>query len=84
VGLQAAHFLPLNYSAASDDCLFYDLIYGREPTPFLKPAIALGRRALDGAGMLANQGELAFELFNGVAPPTGLMRAALMAALGRR
>ncbi|MGH7837394.1 MAG: hypothetical protein ACREQC_06150, partial [Candidatus Binataceae bacterium] len=27
------------------------------------------RRTLDGAGMLAHQGELAFELFNGIPPP---------------
>ena len=52
-------------------CFFYDLIYAGEPTAFLRPAIALGRRAADGAGMLVNQGELAFELFNGVAPPRG-------------
>jgi hypothetical protein len=30
-----------------------------------------------------NQGELAFELFNGVAPPPGVMRRALWQRLGR-
>ena len=79
----AAEFLPIAYDAAPDECLFYDLIYARRPTPFLKPAAALGRRTFDGAGMLANQGALAFELFNRVASPEGLMRATLMAALGR-
>jgi shikimate 5-dehydrogenase len=59
------------------------MIYAREPTPFLAPALELGRRAIDGAGMLINQGVLAFELFNSVAPPAGVMRAALMSALGR-
>jgi shikimate dehydrogenase len=81
-GLQGAAF-PLNYAAASAECVFYDLIYGREVTPFLKPALASGRRGYDGAGMLAGQGELAFELFNGVPPPPGVMRAALMRMLGR-
>jgi shikimate 5-dehydrogenase len=33
--------------------------------------------------MLVNQGEIAFELFNGAAPPKGVMRQALMTALGR-
>jgi shikimate 5-dehydrogenase len=33
--------------------------------------------------MLLHQGALAFELFNNVAAPTAVMRAALMAALGR-
>jgi shikimate dehydrogenase len=83
IGLQGDGFPNLDYAATSAECLFYDLIYAREPTPFLQPAMALGRRALDGAGMLANQGELAFELFNGVPAPPGLMRRTLMAALGR-
>ncbi len=54
-----------------------------EATPFLREAIALGRPNADGAGMLINQGELAFELFNRVAPPLGVMRNALLARLGR-
>jgi len=83
MGLKTGGFAPLSYAAAPSECVFYDMIYGREPTPFLTPAIAIGRRAIDGAGMLLNQGELAFELFNGVAPPPGVMRAALMSALGR-
>jgi len=33
--------------------------------------------------MLVEQGELAFKLFNGVAAPRGVMRRALMDALGR-
>jgi len=81
-GLKGGEFR-LDYGAASAECVFYDLIYAREATPFLKPARAIGRRAYDGAGMLAGQGELAFELFNGVPPPPGVMRAALMRALGR-
>jgi shikimate dehydrogenase len=83
LGLQGGPFPTLEYPATPAHCLFYDLIYAREPTPFLKPAAALGRRALDGAGMLANQGALAFELFNQITAPPGLMRATLMAALGR-
>ncbi|HKV53758.1 MAG TPA: shikimate dehydrogenase [Candidatus Binataceae bacterium] len=82
-GLKTGGFTKLAYGAAPDDCVFYDMIYAREPTPFLARALALGRRALDGAGMLVNQGELAFELFNRLAPPAGVMRGALMAALGR-
>ncbi|HZP46778.1 MAG TPA: shikimate dehydrogenase [Candidatus Binataceae bacterium] len=83
LGLGGDPFPPLAYEATPSDCCFYDLIYARAPTPFLAPALAMGRVARDGAGMLANQGALAFELFNGIAPPRGLMRATLMAALGR-
>ena len=83
MGLTTGRFARLDYGSTADDCLFYDLIYAREPTEFLKPALAAGRRATDGAGMLVNQGELAFKLFNRVAPPAGVMRSALFNALGR-
>jgi shikimate dehydrogenase len=83
MGLRTGRFAPLAYEAAPADCVFYDMIYAREPTPFMAPALALGRRAFDGAGMLLNQGALAFELFNEVVAPTAVMRPALMAALGR-
>jgi shikimate dehydrogenase len=83
MGLKTGSFSPLAYDAMPADCMFYDMVYAREPTPFMAPALALGRRALDGAGMLLHQGTLAFELFNNVAAPVAVMRAALMAALGR-
>jgi shikimate dehydrogenase len=83
MGLKTGGFAPLSYDITPSECVFYDTIYAREPTPFLAPAIANARRASDGAGMLINQGVLAFELFNGVAPPAGVMRTALMFALGR-
>ncbi len=83
MGLKTGGFAALAYEAAPADCVFYDMVYAREPTPFITPALALGRCALDGAGMLLNQGVLAFELFNDVAAPVAVMRAALMAALGR-
>jgi len=83
MGLTTGRFARLDYNSTTTDCLFYDLIYSAEPTAFIKPAIAAGRRAADGAGMLVNQGELAFKLFNRVTPPAGVMRAALFDALGR-
>ena len=83
MGLTTGRFARLDYDSTATDCLFYDLIYSGEPTEFMKPALAAGRPAADGAGMLVNQGELAFKLFNRVAPPAGVMRAALFDALGR-
>lgn len=83
MGLKTSGFAPIAYDTASADCMFYDMVYAREPTPFMAPALASGKRALDGAGMLLEQGALAFELFNNIAAPTAVMRAALMAALGR-
>jgi shikimate dehydrogenase len=84
MGLTTSRFARLDYKATSADCFFYDLLYSARPTAFLKPAIALKRRFADGAGMLINQGELAFELFNGIAPPKDVMRSALFARLHRR
>ncbi len=83
MGLTTRSFAKLDYRATGPRCFFYDLIYAIEPTPFLRPAIALGRPSADGAGMLVNQGELAFALFNRIAPPPGVMRRALMQRLGR-
>ncbi|MGH7933902.1 MAG: shikimate dehydrogenase [Candidatus Binataceae bacterium] len=84
MGLKTGGFAALAYEATPADCFFYDLVYAAEQTPFIKPAAALGRRTADGAGMLINQGELAFRLFNHVAAPAGVMRRALMTRLGRR
>jgi shikimate dehydrogenase len=83
MGLTSAGFAPVEYARTSEHCFFYDLIYAVEPTAFLRPAIKIGRRWADGAGMLVNQGELAFELFNGLAPPASVMRRALCDRLGR-
>ncbi len=83
MGLKTGGFARLEYEAAPAHCIFYDMVYAREATPFLAPALALGRPTFDGAGMLLNQGALAFELFNNVTAPIAVMRAALMSALGR-
>jgi shikimate dehydrogenase len=83
MGLTTSDFAPIDYAATSSKCFFYDTIYRAEPTPFLREAIALGRPHADGAGMLIHQGEFAFELFNRVAPPPGVMRQALLKRLGR-
>jgi shikimate dehydrogenase len=83
MGLTTARFAELDHRAAPRECLFYDMIYSAKPTAFLRPVIRAGFRTADGAGMLAAQGELAFRMFNGVAPPAGVMAAALMRALGR-
>lgn len=83
MGLTTQSFVALNYAATPRDCFFYDLLYARQPTPFLRGAIRAGKKHADGAGMLVEQGELAFKLFNEVAAPRGVMRRALMEALGR-
>ena len=83
MGLATKRFADLDYKATPRDCFFYDCIYAPKPTAFLDPARGLGRPHADGAGMLANQGELAFKLFNRIAPPSGIMWRALIERLGR-
>jgi len=84
MGLTTQSFVALNYAATQRDCFFYDMLYAQKPTAFLRGAIQARRRNADGAGMLVEQGELAFRLFNEVTAPPGIMRRALMEALGRK
>jgi shikimate dehydrogenase len=84
MGLVTRKFAPLDYDRTARECFFYDMLYAAKPTVFLRPAIARSRPHADGAGMLVAQGELAFRLFNGVDPPRGVMRRALLARLGRK
>ncbi|HEY2483514.1 MAG TPA: shikimate dehydrogenase [Candidatus Binataceae bacterium] len=83
LGLTGGGFPHLKYDATPPNCFFYDTLYARRPSKFLTGAIGAGRKCADGAGMLVEQGELAFHLFNGVRAPHGVMRRALMDALGR-
>jgi shikimate dehydrogenase len=55
----------------------YDMVYSAEPTPLLQEARQAGLVAADGLGMLAGQGEIAFELWFGKAPQQELMRRVL-------
>jgi shikimate dehydrogenase len=55
----------------------YDMVYGAVPTPLVQEARQAGLAAADGLGMLAGQGEIAFELWFGTAPQQEIMRRAL-------
>jgi len=55
----------------------YDMVYAAEPTPLVREALQAGFAAADGLGMLAGQGEIAFELWFDMAPQTHIMRRAL-------
>lgn len=59
----------------------YDMMYGKEPTPFLRWAQAHGARTADGLGMLVEQAAESFALWRGVVPRTGEVIAALRQAL---
>ena len=55
----------------------YDMVYSNQPTPLLDEASRAGYSTANGLGMLAGQGEAAFELWFGVPPKHGVMRTSL-------
>jgi shikimate dehydrogenase len=69
--------IPLRHGATPHDCLFMDLVYGPQPTPFLRAAARARRRTTDGSMMLLYQGALAFEAWTGLPAPLDAMRGAL-------
>jgi shikimate dehydrogenase len=60
------------------DAKVYDMVYSPPVTPLLRQTAELGLRGANGLGMLASQGELAFKIWTGIFPPTGLMKSALI------
>ena len=81
LGLHGGDFPALAYRAAPRTCLFYDLVYGAEPTRFLRNAAQAGRPTLDGRRMLLHQGAAAFALWTGRPAPLRVMSGALSRAL---
>jgi len=77
VGLHNESFPWLPLPCVRQTGAVFDMVYGREPTALVLAARSAGLAAADGIGMLAGQGEEAFRLWFGIAPPLGMMRTTL-------
>jgi shikimate dehydrogenase len=75
--------LPADLMALGGDQAALDLVYGREPTPFLVTAARGGARALDGLPMLVAQAARSFTRWTGLEAPREAMAAAAEHAVGR-
>lgn len=76
IGLSGESFNVLSWQDINKSAVVYDMVYAAQPTPLVRAATAAGFVACDGLGMLAAQGEAAFELWTGQCVD-GLMRAVL-------
>lgn len=60
---------PIPSSLVSANVACYDMVYSKEPTPFLKWADLQGAsKTIDGLGMLVGQAAVSFSVWHGVSP----------------
>ncbi len=77
LGLRESDALPVPIDSLERGAVVVDLVYGRAETPWVRAARTAGHRAVDGLGMLLEQGALAFEWWFGVTAPREVMRDAV-------
>ena len=80
LGMEGEAAVPLDLGAVPATALVTDIVYGAEPTPFVRAARARGLAAVDGIGMLLHQGVPGFERWFGRRPEVDAeLRAAVLA-----
>ena len=83
VGLKGERFVDFPWQSLPTYAKVFDMVYSSAETPFVASAKRHGHMSTGGLGMLAAQGEKAFELWTDVAPKEWLMRSCLNAAQGK-
>lgn len=77
IGMQDESIPFVSIADMAENAKVYDMVYSPPVTPLLRDAAGHGLLCANGLGMLAFQGELAFRIWTGVAPPMGVMKGAL-------
>jgi shikimate dehydrogenase len=63
------------------DLVVFDIVYNPLETLLLSYAREIGAKAVDGVGMLVNQGAIGFKMWTGVEAPKDVMRRAVIESL---
>ena len=85
LGMKPDDPLPVPQDALTPGLLLYDLVYTRSgPTPLQAAALKAGALVCDGLTHVYEQAIPSFRLFTGQQPPAGVLRRALVDALGGR
>lgn len=82
VGMDGTEFAGISLSEMGPEGAVYDMVYVPAETPLLAAARELGLSCANGTGMLAGQGEAAFELWTGHEAPRNVMKRKLFEELG--
>lgn len=83
IGLYAPEArLALDLASLRPAMVVADVVFSPVRTRFLDDAAARGCRALDGLGMLVNQGIVGVQYWTGITPDAEVMRQALASAMG--
>ncbi len=77
----AAELPPIPASMFTKETLAYDMMYGREPTVFMRFSAQHGAQVRDGLGMLIEQAAEAFFIWRGIRPNTAAVFGELRSKL---
>lgn len=81
LGMGGTGIVPLPVNLISEDHVICDIVYHPVETHLLRLAKEKGAKTVNGLGMLAHQGALAFQIWTGFTPPVSELRRILESLL---